>query len=350
MMTTALGAESRGAESPRAAGPSAAVPSAKVALRFCAAAVLSSILLACGGGQTKTNEPDDVAILEEKEEEGAPPSSNQVAEGKSAIDAGDFEKAVTVLTKATADAPEDAQAFFYLGVAQEQLGHAEESVAAYKKASELDPKLIDASVNLSALLTDMERDQEALDVVEKALKLVPDDKPLKANRALILLNMGKPEAASAYAALVKEEPGNMDFKFNHATALLVAGKEAEGKAVLESIQTDDVKLLGDIGSLYLKMQAPDACIKMWDGALSRSESAEGLVHRARCKFTKKDLPGAKKDLTAALAKDSGSSMANFYMGAVLEKSGKAAEAKKHFQAAAEKDDEFGAAAKKQLGQ
>jgi Flp pilus assembly protein TadD len=329
--------------------PRAESPRAQVALRFCAAAVLASILLACGGGQTQTNEPDDVAILEEKDE-GAAPSSSQVAEGKSAIDAGDFEKAAAVLTKATADSPEDPQAFFYLGVAHEQLGHADEAVTAYQKAAELDPKLIDASVNLSALLTDLQRDQEALDVVEKALKLVPEDKPLKANRALILLNMGKPEAAEAYAELVKAEPGNQDFKFNHGAALLVAGKDAEAKAVLDSIQTDDLKLLGDIGSLYLKMQAPDACIKMWDGALSRNESAEGLVHRARCKFTKKDIPGAKKDLTAALAKDSTSSMANFYMGAVLEKSGKAAEAKKHFQAAAEKDDEFGAAAKKQLGQ
>jgi hypothetical protein len=42
-------------------------------------------------------------------------------------------------------------------------------------------------------------------------------------------------------------------------------------------------------------------------------------------------------------------MAKFYMGAVLEKSGQATVAKKYFQAAAAKDDEFGAAAKKQLG-
>ncbi len=319
-------------------------------MRFGAASVLSFLVLACGGGQTTTNEPDDIAILEQPEEEGQAPSNAQVADGKKAIEAGEFEKAVEILTKASEQSPDDAQAFFYLAVAQEQVDNVDAAVPAYEKAIELDPKLIDARVNLSALLTDLQRDEEALEVAEKGLELVPQDMPLKANRALILLNMGKPEAVTAYAELVKAEPENVDFKFNHATALLVAGKEAEGKAALKSIQTDDVKLLGDMGSLFLKMQDPDGCIEMWNAALSRKESVEGLVHRARCKFTKKDVPGATKDLKAALAKDSGSSMANLYMGMVLEKSGKGAEAKKHFEAAAQKDDEFGAAAKKQLGQ
>ncbi len=330
--------------------PGADSPRIKVALRFGAAALLSSLVLACGGGQTTTNEPDDIAILEQPDEGGQAPSSALVAEGKQAIEAGNFEKAAEVLTKAAAETPDDPQAFFYLGVAKEQLGSADEAVAAYEKAISLEPKLIDASVNLSALLTDLQKDEQALSVVEKALELVPEDMPLKANRALILLNMGKPEAVAAYAELAKAKPENMDFKFNHATALLVSGKEAEGKAALKAIKTDDVKLLGDIGSLFLKMQDPDGCIEMWDGALARNESVDGLVHRARCKFTKKDVPGATKDLKAALAKDSGSSMANLYMGMVLEKSGKAAESKKHFQAAAQVDDEFGAAAKKQLGQ
>ncbi len=330
--------------------PGAPSPRTQAAMRFGTAAVLSALVMACGGGQPTTNEPDDIAILEQPNDEGQAPSSAQVAEGKKAIEAGEFEKAVEILTKASEESPDDAQAFFYLAVSQEQVGNAEAAVPAYEKAIELDAKLIDARVNLSALLSDLQRDEEALVVVEKGLELVPEDMPLKANRALILLNLGQPEAVAAYAELVKAEPGNVDFKFNHATALLVAGQVDEGKAALKSIQTDDVRLLGDMGSLFLKMQDPDGCIAMWDSALSRKESVEGLVHRARCKFTKKDVPGATKDLKAALAKDSGSSMANLYMGMVLAKGGKAAEAKKHFQAAAEKDDEFGAVARKQLGQ
>lgn len=299
---------------------------------------------ACAGGQKPAEEPVDPPLLEQPSETEQAPSSSQVAAGRDAIQAKDFEKAESILAKAVADAPEDPQASFYHGVALEGLERADDAVGAYSRAIELQPKLIDASVNLSALLLDLEKVDEALAVVDKALELVPEDMPLKANRALALLQAGKPEAVAAYAELVKVKPDNIDFRFNHATALLITGKEAEGLAALKEIQTDDISLLSDMESVYLKLRKPDACIEMWDAALERNNSVEGLAHRARCRLFKKDAEGAERDLRASIALDENASIGHFYLASLLRKQGKTDEAKKHYTAAAKSEDDFGKAA------
>jgi len=314
------------------------------------ALALSALFLAtaCGGGQKKVEDPVDPPLLDQPSETEQAPSNAQVAAGRDAIQAKDFAKAETILAKAVADSPEDPQASFYHGVALENLERFDDATSAYSRAIELQPKLIDASVNLSALLLDLEKVDEALAVIDKALEMVPEDMPLKANRALALLQLGKPEAVAAYAELVKAKPENIDFRFNHATALLITGKEAEGLAALKEIKTDDIGLLSDMESVYLKLKKPDECIALWDAALERNNSVEGLAHRARCRLFKKDAEGAERDLRASIALDEEASIGHFYLASLLRKNGKTDEAKKHYEAAAKKDDDFGNAAKAAL--
>src|SRR5687768_12687002 len=122
------------------------------------AAVLSLVVLslaACGGDtpppQTADNPPplDDGQPSKPKGGAVEAPSNELVKQGMDAIQKQDFEGAKKILTDAAAKDPKDPQAAFYLGVAMDGLGDVTGAMAQYKKALELEPKLVEAAVNLS---------------------------------------------------------------------------------------------------------------------------------------------------------------------------------------------------------
>lgn len=330
--------------------PRAKSPRTNVAVRFGAAAVLSSVLLACGGAQTPPpSEPDDTAILEQPSREQTA-SSDEVKKAVDLIKASKFEEARAILEGETKSSPDDPQAAFYLGVALEHTGEPDGAVNWYRKAISLDPKVLDASHNLSALLLEKEDYEGALRVVEEALEIAPQEPGLLANRAIALDMLQKPEAVGAYEAYLKAKPDDQANRFNYAVALAVNDRPDDAKAALAAIKTKETSLLGDMGALYMKLGDPAGCIKLWDSALSTEKTAEGLVHRARCKLGSNDKKGGIADLNEAVATNPNSSVAHFYLGVVLKKEGKLADGKKHLQKAIEvgNGDEFAQAAEGQL--
>ena len=76
-------------------------------------------------------------------------SNELVQQGMDAIQKQDFEGAKRILTEAATKDAKDPQAAFYLGVAMDGLGDVPGAMSQYKKALELDPKLVEAAVNLS---------------------------------------------------------------------------------------------------------------------------------------------------------------------------------------------------------
>jgi tetratricopeptide (TPR) repeat protein len=321
-------------------------------IRFSAAAVLASLLLACGGGQKKADEPDNTSLLEPDTQGEQAPSSEEVKRAIDLIKAENFSEAATILEKETKNSPEDPQAAFFYGVSLENTDRQQEAIGWYKKAIQLQPKLLEASHNLSALLLEQEDFAGALAVVDEALKIAPEEPGLLANRAISLDMLQKPEAIGAYEAYLKVKPDDQPNRFNYAVALALNGREADAKKVLSEIKTTDVSLLGDVGALYMKLGDPPGCIKLWDSVLASNKTAEGLVHRARCKLGSGDKKGGMADLKDAVATDDKSSVAHFYLGVVLKKEGKAADGKKHLQKAIEVGggDEFAQAAKKALSE
>jgi len=143
--------------------------------------------VACGSATPAPEAPppalDDPAPAAAADQS-AKPSSKQVEEGIEAIKAQDFAKAKTLLSAAHRESPKDPQAAFYLGVALEGLGDATGAAAAYKDALALDPKLTEASVNLSALLLDQKDAAGALSAADVGLKTAPKQPDLLLNRAL----------------------------------------------------------------------------------------------------------------------------------------------------------------------
>ncbi len=310
------------------------------AFRAGVAMALASLSLACGSSTPPAEEPtggEEALLAAEPEDEEVAPSSPGVKKASDLIKAQKFDEAEVLLAKETKSSPKDPQAAFFYGVALEGVGKAEQAEGEYRRAIGLDPKLIESSQNLSALLLQVEKNEEALKATEVALQYAPKDPALLANRAIALDMLGRPEAVGAYEQLLKIKPDDQANRFNYAVALFLNQQQDEAKVELAKIESQDMGLLSDVEKLHVEMKDFEGCIALWDKVAARASNAEVLTHRARCKLMNKDKAGAEADLKSALSAEPKSAMAHFYYGKMLKKDGKDSEAKTHFQAAVDAD-------------
>lgn len=322
--------------------------------RWSHAGALGVMLSACSSGHKPPAEPDPVLVDDGTPSSGqdnvAPASTAQVKQGRDAIQAGDFERAVTILQEAVATDPKDPQAAFYLGVAFEGAGDLGSAEREYERAVQLSPELLEARVNLSYLLLDQDKAEQSLAVSTAGLELEPKQPALLANRALALDVLGKPEAFGAYEALLREVPEDAANRFNYAVLLAAAERKDESLAQLAKIKSQDAPLLLDVAQLYGRLEAYDACVTVLDGLVAAGKSAEVLVHRARCRHSAGDDPGAEKDLREAVSLEPKNPIGHYYLGRHLVALGKRAEGRKFLEEAVQLGPEtpFGKAASRDL--
>jgi tetratricopeptide (TPR) repeat protein len=270
-----------------------------------------------------------------------------------AIQAGDFAKAKTVLEEAAKENPKDPQAAYYLGVAVEGLGDGKAAAEQYKKALELDPKLTEASINLSGVLLDANDVEGALAAANAGLKSAPKNPSLLRNKAVALDATGSKEAAPAFKAAVAAAPNDKEIHYLYAESLARSGDKAAAMTELKSlVSADDVAVLASVGRLLGKLKAFDECVTALDKAISKKDAAELRVDRGLCKHGKKDEKGAGADFEAAVAADAKFAPAHFYLAQNKRDAGDKKGAKAEFEKAASLDPggKLGAAAKKELSE
>lgn len=303
--------------------------------------VAALVLSACGGpSEAKSPEPqpDPNALLgDEPQGEPVAASSPEVNKAMDAIKAEDFAGAKAILVPLVAKQPEDVQAVFYLGVAEAALKETDPAIGHFEKALELDPKFGDASLNLSALLLDLQRYEEAVTVADQGLKHAPEDLGLTQNKALALSYGGQQAAAVKPLQLVVEKkPQDEGMRFLLAEALLASGDAAGAQAELGKLQgSSSREVLASIADLYGRMKAWDNCVAALDAAHAKEPAAELLITRGLCKHGKDDENGAKADFEAAIKLDAKSAKAHFYLGHNLRGRGDKKGAKAAFTKAAE---------------
>lgn len=308
-------------------------------------ALLAMWCMACGGGQAEPATADDAhddpeALLGDDESAGAvPPSSPEVKQAIEALQAEDFEQAKAILAPAVERSPEDAQAVFYLGVAESGLGETDAAIDHLQRALELDPKLSDAALNLSALLLDQERYDEAQSAAEKGLAVAPADVGLMQNKALSLLMTGKEaEAAPLLAKVVEKSPEAEEVRFMYAQALLASGDDERAKAQLDQLAASaDPAVLASVADLFGRIKEYAGCVKALDNAIAKQGAAELYVKRGLCKHGQRDEDGAKADFEKAIALDPKSPKGHFYLGHNLKERGDKKGARAAFKKAAEAD-------------
>lgn len=328
----------------------------------CLGAAAASILVAaCGSGAPPPKTADDTTLLEEPGSEGAgaggeaaPASSAKVEQGIDAIQAGDFERAKMLLSDAAQADPDDPQAAYYLGLADEQLGDTAAARADYERALKLDPELVEARVNLSALLLDAGDPEAALEVAEAGLATAPKHSGLLLNRALALSAGGKvTEAVGAFHSAVEASPDDDDVRYLYAEALASAKKKDESLAELERLtESKDPAVLASTARLFALLGAFDRCVGALDKAVDIKPAAELYVHRGLCRHEVGDEAGARKDYEAAIAADPGFAPAHFYLAQHFKAAGDSRKAKTQLEKVVSlaADSKLGRAAKKMLAE
>ncbi len=319
----------------RAAPGRAALAAALVLVSFAAQG--------CGGApprQAKTPDPplEDAPSSPATAQKVAPASSAKVQQGIDAIQHQDFAAAKNLLLEAQSAAPNDAQAAFYLGVACEGLADLSCAEQQYRKAHELDPNLVDASANLSAILVDAGKTKEALPIIQEGLKVAPKHPELLVNNAIALEAQGQREqAVAAYGKAVAVRPDAADLRLAYAELLLATDHRAEAlEQVRAAAKTDDPKLLAPVADLFGRLKAPADCVAVLDRALKSSPTPALQVRRGVCRNAAGDTAGAKSDYEAALKLDPRFAAAHYYLGMYFKSRDKKA-AQQHLQKAVELD-------------
>jgi len=311
-------------------------------------------LTACGGSTPQASTAPPPSLEDDDAASGggaAAPSSSKVKEGMDAIQAGDFAKAKALLEQAARENPKDAQAAFYLGVAVEGLGDGKGAATQYQHALELDPKLTEASANLSGVLLDLDDAAGALAAADAGLKAAPKSPSLLRNRAVALEATHAKEAPAAFKAALEAAPQDKEVRYLYAESLARSGDDQGAIHELAPLtESDDLAVLASAGRLLGQLKSFDGCVKALDKAIGQKDAAELRVQRGICKHGNKDDKGAEADFVAAIGSDPKFAPAHYYLGQHKRAAGDAKGARAELQKAEELDPQgkIGAAAKKAI--
>lgn len=319
--------------------------------------ILAAMLLACSGGSEPAASPDPSPepISDEpgaSDPAAASPASPELKQATDALQANDFQKAESLLSPLREKDPKNSEVMFYSAVAAEGLNKPDDAEKYYRKALELDGKLVDAAANLSALLITAQKYDAALKVIKDAQVHAGDHEGLLNNQAVALMEKGDAKgAAAAYEKLVAKRPDDAESKVLFAEALLVSGNEKRALEVAKSLTSSgDRAVLATAADLLAQLKAYEPCVVALDKAIGLKDAAELRVRRGLCHHGKKDEAKALADFKKATELDPKEPAAFYYLGQSHLAAKQKDQAKTAFKKAAEIDPtgKVGKAAAKEL--
>ena len=141
--------------------------------------------------------------------------------GALALQAGQPETAIEILTRAGEVAPRDPVVHFHLGLATQQLGRNDLAQGCYETAVQLRPDYREALENLAVVLGDRGEREAALHICERVLSMAPESELALANAGTLALNLGRDDDALRYfeRSLVLY-PFNADVQLKRSQVLL----------------------------------------------------------------------------------------------------------------------------------
>jgi tetratricopeptide (TPR) repeat protein len=257
-------------------------------------------------------------------------TSDDVTKGTAAVKAGDWTGARAAFEAAIKKNPKQADAHYYLGLVMDKTGDRPAAERNYKTALELQPDLLEAAENLTAIYVEQQKYDDAIAIAKKALAKNAKNSEMQLNLAVALSGKGDVDnATKAFDDAVKLAPNDARFFMAYAQHLAAAKKTTEAVGKLKEAQRvagDDPALLGSIGYEFKTLRAVPECLAAFDKAIAAKDNADFRTNRAHCKYAAKDKPGAMADLQAAIAKEPGFAPAHYWLGSWLHEDGKFPEA------------------------
>jgi tetratricopeptide (TPR) repeat protein len=283
-----------------------------------------------------------------------------MAQGNAAMRSGDVQTAVQDFTAFTKRQPGSAEGFFNLGLALQQSGRLEDSLAALHKAQALQPSLRGLRLFDGIVSYKLNRLSDAHELLQRATQSEPKNAATWMWLGIVELAQDDPEsAASALDKAAQLDPKNLDILYHRGRAHLLVSKESYsamfkldpdswrvheviGQSEAEAFRNDNAiseltlavrsaphepglhEQLGDlywtIGKFQEAGEAYEAEIKI-DPANAVVKYKLGSLQ-----ITRNEYASGVSILQQALAEDPGLSDIHYYLGkgdAALDKSGEA---------------------------
>lgn len=159
------------------------------------------------------------------------PTSDILARGWSALQAGDLPGAEQAYRRAVAVDAANSRAWYLLGVAAQLQGKRAEAIASYRRALELESGLAEAHNNLGLALHDQGETAEAEACYHRALEQKPDYADAHNNLGNALQAQGRlAEAVASYQRALQLRPEYVEALHNLGNVLRVEGKLSEAAA------------------------------------------------------------------------------------------------------------------------
>ncbi len=282
--------------------------------------------MGCGGAQT----PSAAAPASN----GDPPLSDGSSGASGSAASADYDQGVAALGNGDLDGAKaayrrihdrdakDGAGFVLLGLIDEKQGDKAGAEAAYRDATKAHPDLEAAYLNLSALLIDEQRGDEAIAVARAGLAKVPSSAGLHANVAAVLAGEGDQAGASRefdQAARAAPSDPMLLVTYGHWLGVWKQNDQALAKLRAARPLAKDPGVLAAVGEEMKALGDFADCVPTFDQAIAIKDAPELRTYRAICKMGAKDAAGAKADLQAALAGQY--APAHFYLARVLSEGG-----------------------------
>ena len=259
------------------------------------------------------------------------------------VENGGFADAIPHFDKAIAARGDDAEAYYYRALCKQETHDASGAEADYREALELDGALVDAAINLGAmLLENAKRADDAIAVLARAAEKSPQESDLQANLAYAyrLKKQWDKSTATYEKALALAPPDRAaPIHFAAGEMLVQAGRDEGAAKHLRLALTgyaNDPRTLVTLAHLFAMSKAFGDCVKAFDSAIGlQRDNAGWIVQRGVCKHETGDETAARNDYEAALAVDPKSTEAYYALGMSWLGEHKKFNARKAFEKAAE---------------
>lgn len=188
-------------------------------------------------------------------------------EGRKALDANQYARAVELFQKAAALDPKDYAAHFHLALAYSLQNDAGHAIPEYEKTLELKSGLYQAELNLGILLLREKRPSDAIPHLESAVTQKPKEARPQYQLGEAYLSAGDPaKAAQHFAAALEADPKSPAAELGFGRAELLRNQLAEGAAHFRKAAELDPKYrdaLLELASAYEKAKQPAEAIALY---------------------------------------------------------------------------------------
>lgn len=185
---------------------------------------------------------------------------------------GKLESAINHFQKAAKTKPDDAQIFYNLGVALQDIGDFSKAEANYQRAVSLQPSDAEFLNSLGAVLYQQDRLEDATAKFRQALHLQPDNVEALSNLGSSLCGNGQfDEAASVLRKAITIQPDYGDALYNLGVARRALGELGEAEQCFKnaiSLQPTDTNIIVTLGNLLRDLGRYQEALLAYDKALA----------------------------------------------------------------------------------